>query len=253
MHCGSLNLWQFHWAAPTVTLHHADKICGRCATTKVPMVEPETFIFLTDLANNNRKVWMDTHREERDNALRNFTGIAITLHDYADRYDPYVAEAKLKPKQSYSKFFQETRDRVGPGLFRTDVDVFANAGNPAEDLGYYLHVEPGNCYAGAGLFHPTKTALAKLRTRLLEDPNNLNDIVADPEFIDSFPDGLCTRKMLTAVPDGFDRNDPSARYLKMAGLGCRKSIPDEILLDDDVIDLLIEIFRSASPLMRFFD
>ena len=116
------------------------------------MVEPETFTFLADLARNNRKAWMDEHREERDDALRNFTGIAITLHDYADRFDPYVADAKIKPKQSYSRFFQEARDRVGPGLYRTDVDVFANAGNPAEDVGYYLHIEPGNCHAGAGLF-----------------------------------------------------------------------------------------------------
>lgn len=217
------------------------------------MVEPETFIFLTDLAKNNRKVWMDEHRDVRDDALRNFTGIAITLHDYANRYDPYVAEAKIKPKQSYSKFFQEARDRVGPGLYRTDVDVFTNAGNPAEDLGYYLHIEPGNCHAGAGLFQPSKMALAKLRARLLEDPEALNDVVSDPEFIAAFPDGIVTRKMLAAVPDGFDRNDRAARYLKMVGLGCRKNIPDALLLDDDVIDLLIETFRTANPLVRFFD
>lgn len=217
------------------------------------MVEPETFEFLTDLANNNRKVWMDAHREERDDALRNFTGIAMTLHDYADRFDPYVAEAKIKPKQSYSRFFQEARDRVGPGLYRTDVDVFANAANPTEDVGYYLHIEPGNCHAGAGLFQPSKPALARLRTRLVDDPQGLNDVVSDPEFMKAFPDGIVTRKALGAVPDGFDSRDPAAPYLKMVGLGCRQDLPDALLLDDDVIDLLIEIFRAASPLVRYFD
>jgi len=59
------------------------------------MVEPETFTFLADLTTNNRKVWMDAHREERDDALRNFTGIATTLHDYADRFDHNVAEARF--------------------------------------------------------------------------------------------------------------------------------------------------------------
>lgn len=90
------------------------------------MVEPETFTFLADLAKNNRKAWMDAHREERDDALRNFTGIAMTLHDYAHRFDFSVSEAKFNPRQSYSKFFQDSRDRVGPGLYRTGVDVFAN-------------------------------------------------------------------------------------------------------------------------------
>ena len=217
------------------------------------MVEPETFMFLADLAKNNRKAWMDAHREERDDALRNFTGIAITLHDYANRFDPSVADAKFNPRQSYSKFFQEARDRVGPGLYRTDVDVFANAGHPAEDVGYYLHIEPGNCHAGAGLFQPSKTALARLRSRLVDDPHGLNDVVTEPEFIEVFPDGVGTRKALGAVPDGFNRTDPAAPYLKMVGLGCRKDLPDALLLNDDMIDLLINIFRSASPLVRYFD
>jgi uncharacterized protein (TIGR02453 family) len=217
------------------------------------MVEPETFTFLANLAKNNRKAWVDAHREERDDALRNFTGIAITLHDYADRFDPSVTHTKFKPKQSYSKFFQEARDRIGPGLYRTDIDVFANAGDPTEDVGYYLHIESGNCHAGAGLFHPSKSALARMHARLVDDPQGLNDIVTNPEFAKVFPDGIVTRKALSVVPEGFQSNDPAAPYLKMVGLGCRRDLPDALLLDDDLIDLLIEIFRNASPVVRYFD
>lgn len=217
------------------------------------MIEPETFEFLTNLAANNRKVWLDAHREERDDALRNFTGIAMTLHDYADRFDPFVAEAAIKPKQCYTKFFQEPRDRVGPGLYRTDVDVFAIGGRLFEGFGYYLHIEPGNCHAGAGLFQPTKPALARMRTRLMDDPDGIQGVVNEPDFKAMFKGGLVTRKELGAVPDGYDENDPAAPYLKMVGLGCRKDLSDESLLDDDVMDELIEIFRAASPLVRFFD
>lgn len=217
------------------------------------MVEPETFLFLSDLAKNNRKAWVDDHRVEFDDARRNFTGIAMTLHDYSHRFDASVADAKNKPKQSYTKLFQEPRDRVGRSLYRADVDVFANAGHPAEDVGYYLHIEPGNCYAGAALFQPSKGALARVRARLVDDPEGLHDILADPEFKVFFPDGVVTRKELSAVPDGFLSSDPAAPYLKMVGLGCRKNIPDALLLEDEVIDLLIEIFRAARPLVRYFD
>ena len=217
------------------------------------MVEPETFQFLADLAKNNRKTWMDDHRADFDDARRNFTGIAMTLHDYADRFDPSVADAKIKPKQSYSKLYQEPRDRVGRSLYRADVDIFANAGHPQEDFGYYLHIEPGNCYAGAALFQPSKAALARLRARLVDDPVELQGILADPEFKSVFPDGVATRRELNVVPDGFLSSDPAAPYLKMVGLGCRKEIPEALLLEDEVIDLLIEIFCAARPLVRFFD
>ena len=217
------------------------------------MVEPETFMFLADLAVNNRKIWMDEHRAERDDALRNFTGIAITLHDYAHRFDPFVADAKIKPKQSFSKFFQDPRERIRRAFYRADVDVFANAGHPSEDFGYYLHIEPGNCYAGAALFQPSKDALARLRARMVDDPESIKELLADTEFMKAFPDGLVTRKMLDVVPDRFDAGSPTAPYLKMVGLGCRQDLPDELLLDDALIDQLIQIFRAASPLVRYFE
>ena len=217
------------------------------------MVEPETFAFLADLATNNRKAWLDAHRSDFDDARRNFTGIAMTLHAYADRFDASVADAKSKPKQSYSKIYQDPRGRIGRSLYRTDVDVFANAGHPEEGFGYFLHVEPGNCYAGAGLFQPSKTALARLRERMMEDPQELQVILADPEFKTEFSEGLLTRRELDELPDGVLSSNTAAPYLKMVGLGCRKDIPDVLLLDDDVIDLLIEIFRAARPLVCYFD
>jgi uncharacterized protein (TIGR02453 family) len=227
--------------------------CRRHEIEGPTMVEPETFTYLANLKLNNRKAWADEHREERDDAMRNFTGIAITLHDYSDRYDTFVAESRSKPKQSYTKFFQEPRDRVGPGLYRTSVDVFANAGQPTENFGYYLHIEPGNCHAGAALFQPSKSALARLQVLLVSDPEGLRDVLTDPEFMTTFPDGIVTRNALAVVPDVFSGRDPAAAYLKMFGLGCRKDLQDEDLLDDELIDQLIEIFRTASALVRYFE
>ncbi|MEP4199250.1 MAG: DUF2461 domain-containing protein [Aliishimia sp.] len=217
------------------------------------MVEPETFTFLADLAQNNRKAWIDQHREEFGDARRNFTGIAMTLHSYAERFDIDVAESQCKPKQSYSKLTKDPRERSTPGLYHPFADVFANAGRPTEDFGYYLHIEPGNCHAGAALFHPSKGALARMRQRLIDDPEALKDVLDDPDFKAEFPGGLVTRRALNVVPEGFDKNDPAAPYLKMEGLGCRKDLSDALLLDDDAMDELIDIFRAASPLVRYFD
>lgn len=217
------------------------------------MVEPETFTFLTDLANNNKKKWLDDHRPERDDAMRNFTGIAITLHDYADRFDPFVAQTRSKPKQSFSKFFQDARDRRGPGLYRTDVDVFANAGHPSDSFGYYINISPGNCHAGAGLFQPDKFVVARMQSRIADDPSGFKDILTDTEFKTHFTSGIITRNLLGDLPSGLKGTKFTTPYLKMIGLGCRKDLSDADLGDDDVMDQLIEIFRASSQLVRFFE
>ena len=80
-----------------------------------------------------------------------------------------------------------------------------------------------------------------------------SSVLTDPEFKTAFPDGIVTRKALSVVPDGFTGSDPAAPFLKMIGLGCRKDMPDALLLDDELVDPLIEIFRTASSLVRYFD
>lgn len=217
------------------------------------MVEPETFKFLADLAINNSKVWMDKHKSERDEVMRNFTGIATTLHDYAHRFDYLVADARSKPKQSFTKFFQEPRDRIGRALYRVGVDVFAHVGHSEESFGYYLHIEPGNCHAGAALFQPSKEAHMRSITRLVDDPQGLKAVLDDPKFKKTFPEGLVTRKTLGNLPVNLKSDGFVEPFLRMVGLGCRKNLPDALLLDDDVIDELVEIFRPANQLVRYFE
>jgi uncharacterized protein (TIGR02453 family) len=217
------------------------------------MVEPETFKFLADLAINNSKVWMDEHKSERDEAMRNFTGIATTLHHYAHRFDYLVADARSKPKQSFTKFFQEPRDRIGRALYRVGVDVFAHVGHSEESFGYYLHIEPGNCHAGAALFQPSKEAHMRSITRLVDDPQGLKAVLDDPKFKKTFPEGLVTRKTLGNLPVNLKSDGFVEPFLRMVGLGCRKNLPDALLLDDDVIDELVEIFRPANQLVRYFE
>ena len=88
---------------------------------------------------------------------------------------------------------------------------------------------------------------------MVDDPEGLKDVLTDPEFMTTFPDGIVTRKALAAVPSGFSDRDPAAAYLKMVGFGCRKDLQDADLLDDELIDQLIEIFRTASALVRYFE
>jgi hypothetical protein len=90
-------------------------------------------------------------------------------------------------------------------------------------------------------------------TRLVDDTQGLKAVLDDPEFKKTFPEGLVTRKTLGNLPVGFESDGVVEPYLRMVGLGCRKNLPDALLLDDDVIDVLVEIFRPANQLVRYFE
>jgi nucleotide-binding universal stress UspA family protein len=53
--------------------------------------------------------------------------------------------------------------------------------------------------------------------------------------------------------EDFKTDNFVSNYLKMVGFGCRKDLSDALLLDDQVIYILTETFRTASPLVRYFE
>ena len=87
----------------------------------------------------------------------------------------------------------------------------------------------------------------------MDDPNGLTALLADADFKAMFPAGLFSHKILGALPDGYASSKPIDAYLKMVGLRCRKPLPDDLLLDDDVMDTLVDVFRIARDLVHYFD
>ena len=49
-----------------------------------------------------------------------------------------------------------------------------------------MHVEPGKCFIGGGLWHPDGPAVARLRASIDERPQRWRRVLLDPEFRDTF-------------------------------------------------------------------
>jgi len=45
---------------------------------------------------------------------------------------------------------------------------FSHRGKDVHSPGFYLHLEPGGCFAASGLWHPEPPTLLKVRTAMVE-------------------------------------------------------------------------------------
>ncbi len=57
------------------------------------------------------------------------------------------------------------------------------AGQDAHAPGFYLHLEPGSVFVGAGSWRPAGEALAGFRDAIVEDPSRWHSVVEDPQFV----------------------------------------------------------------------
>lgn len=217
------------------------------------MVRPETLQFLRDLGDNNSKAWVDANRSRWDATRENFIAIVNQFIDNDDRYDARIARAGIDPRRSFTRLNRDPRTRHGRPPYKTFSAVFANPGSTVEVFGYYIHVEPGQSYAGASLFIPSDTALTRMRTKIARHADAWDRLVTDADFRRAYPNGVEALDSLKSVPRGFEPGHPAARYLKMKGYGMAAAMSDQHVQQADLMDHLVELFKAARPVADFLN
>ena len=217
------------------------------------MVRAETLQFLRDLGENNSKAWVDANRDRWDATRENFIAIVNQFIDNAVRYDARIATAGIDPRRSFTRLNRDPRTRHGRPPYKTFSAVFANPGSTVDAFGYYIHVEPGQCYAGASLFIPSEPALLRMRSKIANHSEEWARLIADDGFRKAYPKGVETLDSLKSVPRGFDPGHPAARYLKMKGYGMKASMTDLQVQKADALDHLVALFRMARPVADFLN
>lgn len=77
-----------------------------------------------------------------------------------------------------------------------------------------MHIEPGNCLVGGGLWHPEASALAKLRASIDERPHRIRRVLTDPEFVRVFLPHAVGKKEDNVLKAFADKNKENALKTK---------------------------------------
>lgn len=211
-----------------------------------------TFDFLFDLDVNNSRQWMDDNRDRYEQHVKQ------PLYDFCDALaDPLRARVSAHlvsvGRIQGGSVFQIHRDtrfsddktpykRNAGARFRHDL---ADADVHAPVL--YLHLEPGNCFMGAGLYRPPVKALTPIRERMVEQPDEwrqARDTVLDRGF-------ALGGDQLRTAPRGFDRDHELIEDLRRTSLVVSRSFTEDDAVAEDFLDTFVGWCADTSPFMRF--
>lgn len=134
-------------------------------------VTPALFDFLRELRENNDREWFKANRaryfsDVRDPMLEFIADFAAPLAEISPHF---VAD----PRPNGGSLFRIYRDlRFSPDKtpYKTNVGAHFRhaAGRDAHAPGFYLHLEPGMCFAGCGVWRPSGPAVRKIREAIHE-------------------------------------------------------------------------------------
>ena len=212
---------------------------------------PALTTFLEDLRSNNERNWFNAHRDRYEQAVREPARAFIrAMAPALAAVSPHFRADDRKAGGSLMRVHRDTRFSRDKTPYKTNLGVqFRHAlGRDVHAPGFYVHIEPGSAFIGAGVWHPDSGALFMIRSRIDEEPDAWLGARGAEPFRTAYRLG---GDSLKTMPRGFARDHPLAEDLRRKDFIAVHELPVTDALGPDFADLAAARFRDASEFVRF--
>lgn len=213
-------------------------------------ISPKVFDFLKKLTKNNNREWFTENKNLYTEAQES---MVLFLEDLIKEMSEFDAElGKIDAKKSLFRIYRDTRFSKDKTPYKTNFGASLGMGKGSQKGGYYLHLEPGKSFIAGGIYMPESSVLKTLRKEISLYGQDFIKILNDKEFKKYFPE-LDQDDKLKKVPQGFEKEDPMAEYLKLKSFIVVYNLNDDEITDKNASQDLSKIFKAMKPLNDFLN
>ncbi|GAB3556705.1 DUF2461 domain-containing protein [Spirosoma fluminis] len=217
------------------------------------MLQSTTLTFLTDLKANNSKPWFDENRKTYETARADFIQFVTKLIEGLGALDPDIAETPLQAKSCIFRINRDVRFSTDKSPYKTNFGAWFNkGGKKLESAGYYVNIQPGNCFVAGGLYMPDPTVLATVRQEIDYNLEEFESLLKAPSFTSHFG-GLNRDEALQRPPKGYTADNPAVEYLKLKSFTASHTLPDSALTKPALTKQVLNAFAGLQPLVAYLN
>jgi uncharacterized protein (TIGR02453 family) len=211
----------------------------------------QTFAFLKELEANNNREWFQDNKQRYEDDVRSPALEFIRLiKPKLLKVSECFAAVDKKVGGSLMRPYRDTRFSKDKTPYKTNVGIqFRHiTGKDAHAPGYYVHLEPENCFLGLGIWMPDSSTLRKLRAAIADDPKKWLKVRNAKKFTDTF---RLVGESLKTAPKGYPKDHPQIEDLRRKSLlGLCDLTPKEIVADG-FVESVIKRFKAGSGLLAW--
>jgi uncharacterized protein (TIGR02453 family) len=206
--------------------------------------------FLKQLEKNNHKEWFDANRTTYEQLRKDWLEFVALVLQEVSKFEP--AAKDLDPKKCIFRINRDIRFSKNKAPYKTNFGLQINPLKSSGDFnGYYLHIEPGNCFISGGSYMPQPPRLAAIRQEIDYNFDAFKKIVETSTFNKHF--GKLSGDTLTRPPKGYDAENPAIEYLKHKDFIATRQLSEKEVIDKDFIKTVVHTFKAMQPLVQFLN
>ena len=212
---------------------------------------PELFAFLTDLRENNNREWFAANKHRYESALLEpALDFVADFAPHLEKISPHLLADPRPSGGSMFRIYRDTRFSKDKSPYKTYLGIrfpHKEARNVHSPV-FYLHIEPRECFMGAGIWHPDSTTLTKIRGAIVSDPGKWKRVTQAKKFSDVY---RLSGDSLTRAPTGYDKDHPFVEDLKRKDFIGITSVPQRAITSDSVLGTVAGMCRSADGFVQY--
>lgn len=212
---------------------------------------PATFKFLRALGRNNNRPWFKAHQSDYETHVRG-------------PYLQLIADLQA-PLATISTHYRADPRKVGGSLFRIQRDTrFSGDKAPYKSWAgarlfharrreiaapsFYLHIAPGDCFVGAGLWHPETHTLRNIRNFIIDNPAAWKRAAHSRAFRDHYE---FWGESLMRHPQGFPADHPLLTDLKRKSYAAGIGFDDSLACSPKLFAFVVSHCKRLAPLVDY--
>ncbi|MBS0215795.1 MAG: DUF2461 domain-containing protein [Proteobacteria bacterium] len=212
----------------------------------------KTFKFLRALMRNNNREWFLGHKGDYEQHLKApFQQLMLDLQPELAKISPHF---RADPRGNGGSLFRIHRDTrfsndKSPYKGWQGARIFHERRNELPAPSFYLHLQPGHCFVGAGIWHPEPPTQRRIRQFIVDNPTGWKAAAHAPAIRKRFD--LESDEMLARVPAGFPKDFAYADDLRHRNFVMVRAVADTDMTSPGLVKLLTRDFATLAPFVDY--
>jgi len=212
----------------------------------------KSFKFLRALARNNNREWFHSHKTDYEAYIRTpFHSLLVDLQPALSAVSPHFRADPRMVGGSLFRIHRDTRFSGDKAPYKSwqGARLFHERSRQVAAPSFYLHLEPGKCFVGAGLWHPETATQRRIRQFIVDNPTAWRSAAHGTAFRRTYT--LEDSEMLVRVPSGFPADFEYIDDLRHKNFVATRIIDDSVMTGPGLRQALSKDLQRLAPFVDY--
>jgi uncharacterized protein (TIGR02453 family) len=205
--------------------------------------DKDTFAFLRELAANNDRDWFAENKDRYEESVKEpFLQFINDVGPELRKVSKAIVADPRPNGGSMFRIYRDVRFSKDKSPYKPYASAHFSMGKGVHGPGYYLHVQPGECFLAGGMWMPEPPILQSIRERISGKPAEWKKARGKLDHSDD---------TLKRPPRGFHAADPMIEDIKRKSFTGSVRLTDKQVQAPDLVKTVVADCRELFPLMKF--